>query len=220
MHRYIIKTDGIRVQTCRDLLDTPIEILNVMQNRITNEGWGKKLLEKRDPQTEMWAMEFIPPKWTSTHYTLLEALRDYEINGYRYRLADIHERTPKAWEFILRKKLFRSVCTGEVIHPTLLMLSYPCRWQYDILRCMDYFASVQKDFDSRMKEALALIIQKKRKSNHWPVQHKHSGMVHFDMEKTGEDSRWNTLRVLRVLRFYKPETYQESITWRDRQELK
>jgi hypothetical protein len=31
------------------------------------------------------------------------------------------------------------------------------------------------------------------------VQAKHSGQVHFDMEKTGTPSRWNTLRALRVL---------------------
>ena len=36
----------------------------------------------------------------------------------------------------------------------------------------------------------------------WPVQHKHSGRVFFDMEKTGGPSRWNTLRALRVLQWW------------------
>lgn len=143
---------------------------------------------------------------SSLHTTLsvLEAFRDYELNGYGYRLDKISECIPKAWEFILKKNLFRSVHSGEVIDQKMLKLSYPCRWKYDILRCMDYFASVQKSYDSRMEEALELIIQKKRKNNSWPVQQKYFGQVHFDMEQTGGDSRFNTLRVLRVLKLYRP----------------
>ncbi len=100
---------------------------------------------------------------------MLEAFHDYEIYGYKYRLAEIKEKIPIAEESIFKKKLFRSVNTGEVIHPTMLMLSYPCRWKYDILRCMDYFRSVRKTYDSRMEEAINVIVEKKRANNHWPV---------------------------------------------------
>ncbi|MBN9387253.1 MAG: hypothetical protein J0I20_04305 [Chloroflexi bacterium] len=147
-----------------------------------------------------------------TTITVLEALRDYQDNGYAYRLQEVRERIPKPWEFILSKRLFRSSHTGEIIDPKMLMLSYPSTWRYDILRCMDYFASVQTPYDNRMDEALDLIIQKKRSNNHWPVQHKHPGIVHFDMEKTGSDSRWNTLRVLRVLRFYNKNYYNQILS--------
>ena len=34
------------------------------------------------------------------------------------------------------------------------------------------------------------------------MQHKHPGKAFFDMEKTGEPSRWNTLRAMRVLKWY------------------
>ncbi|MCE5343888.1 MAG: hypothetical protein LLF96_09970 [Eubacteriales bacterium] len=122
------------------------------------------------------------------------------------------ERIPKAWEFILQKRLFRSVRTGEIIDRKMLMLSYPGRWKYDILRCMEYFASVHKSYDERMDEALVLIMQKKRKNDRWPVQQKYSGIVHFDMEKTGADSRWNTLRVLRVLKYYRPADYDALVS--------
>ncbi len=140
----------------------------------------------------------IGDRHSSLHTTLavLEAFRDYENYAYTYRIEEIRRSIPHACEFILEKKLFRSVHTGEVIDQKMLKLSFPCRWRYDILRCMDYFTSVQKSYDSRMEEALTLIIQKKRKNGYWPVQQKYSGLVYFDMEKTGGDSRWNTLRVL------------------------
>lgn len=146
---------------------------------------------------------------SSLHTTLsvLEAFRDYETSGYDYRLGDVKEAAPKAWEFILKKRLFRSVRTGEVIDTKMLMLSFPCRWKYDILRCMDYFASAQKSWDERIEEALQVILKKMKKNNHWPVQQKHTGKTHFDMEQTGGDSRWNTLRVLRILKAYKPELF-------------
>jgi hypothetical protein len=146
-----------------------------------------------------------------TTLTVLEAFRDYELAGYTYRLEEIKNSLPKAWDFLLRKHLFRSERTGEIIHNTLLMLSYPCRWKYDILRCLEYFQSVGKIYDPRMEEALSIIINKKTKDNRWPVQHKHTGLVHFDMEKTGHASRWNTLRVLRILKMYRLEEYQKSL---------
>ena len=33
----------------------------------------------------------------------------------------------------------------------------------------------------------------------WPLQAKHPGQTHFDMEAPGQPSRWNTPRALRVL---------------------
>jgi hypothetical protein len=36
----------------------------------------------------------------------------------------------------------------------------------------------------------------------WNVQAKHPGQVHVEMEKAGQASRWNTLRVLRVFQHF------------------
>jgi len=41
---------------------------------------------------------------------------------------------------------------------------------------MDYFASVQKEYDPRMEEALERIIRKKRRNDRWPVQQKYTGL--------------------------------------------
>ncbi|MGB4658486.1 MAG: hypothetical protein WBI07_04850 [Mobilitalea sp.] len=138
-----------------------------------------------------------------TTISILEAFRDYENSGYTYRLEEIKRAIPKGQDFILRKRLFRSERTGEIIHKTMTMLSYPCRWKYDILRAMDYFQSVHRRYDPRMEEAMGIILGKRRKDDRWPMQQKYSGLVHFDMEKAGQASRWNTLRVLRILKFYK-----------------
>jgi len=59
------------------------------------------------------------------------------------------------------------------------------------------------EFDERMSDAIAVLLKKQRKDGKWPVQAKHPGETHFDMEETGKPSRWNTLRALRVLKHLK-----------------
>jgi hypothetical protein len=59
---------SIQYQTYRDLLGEEREDL---KNRIDKEGWGKQFLSKRNDNGH-WGLKFYQPKWTSTHYTLLD----------------------------------------------------------------------------------------------------------------------------------------------------
>jgi hypothetical protein len=138
---------------------------------------------------------------SSMHSTIsvIEGILEYAKNGYRYRLEELQEAEDKSRAFLLQHSLFRSDRTGEIIDKKMIMLSYPSRWRYDILRGLDYFQFAGVNYDPRMQDALDILMKKRRKDNRWPVQAKHSGQTHFDMEKTGGPSRWNTLRVLRVL---------------------
>jgi hypothetical protein len=141
---------------------------------------------------------------SSLHSTLslLEGVQEYAANEYTYRLAELQDTAVQAREFILQHRLFRSDHTGEIINKRFLMLSYPSRWFYDILRALVYFQAAGIAYDPRMDDALEVLVKKRRKDRTWPVQAKHAGQVHFDMEKTGGPSRWNTLRALRVLAYY------------------
>jgi len=141
---------------------------------------------------------------SSLHSTIsvLEGLWEYVNNGYGYRLSELEKIAREAREFILQHQLFRSDRTGKIIDPRMLMLSYPSRWRYDILRALDYFQAATIPYDPRMQPALDILMKKRRKDGSWPVQAKHPGQTHFDMEKTGGASRWNTLRALRVLHHF------------------
>jgi hypothetical protein len=141
---------------------------------------------------------------SSMHTTIsvLEGILEYTKNGYRYRLKELQEAADHSREFLLRHRLFRSDRTGNVIDKKWLMLSYPSRWKYDILRALDYFQFAGIDYDPRMQDALDYLEKKRRKDYTWPVQAKHPGQTHFEMEKTGGPSRWNTLRALRVLKHF------------------
>lgn len=141
---------------------------------------------------------------SSLHSTLsvLEGLQEYSLNDYTYRLSELTRIESESRGFILLHKLFRSDHTNEIIDKRMLMLSYPSRWRYDILRALNYFQYAGISYDPRMQDALDVLNKKRRKDGRWPLQAKHPGQTHFDMEKPGTPSRWNTLRALRVLKHY------------------
>ena len=141
---------------------------------------------------------------SSMHTTIsvLEGFHEYSVNGYAYRLADVERMIAEAREFLLQHKLFQSDRTGKIIDKRFLMLSYPSRWRYDILRALDYFQDAGAAYDERMQAAIEVLLEKRKKDGTWPVQARHPGQTHFEMEKTGKSSRWNTLRALRVLKHF------------------
>ena len=134
-----------------------------------------------------------------TTISILEGFHEYRKNGYEYREPELPAVEAACIEFILAHRLYKSDRTGEVIDKRMLLLSYPTRWYYDILRGLDHFQAAGISDDPRMQDALEVLKKKRRKDGKWPVQGKHPGRVHFEMENSREPSRWNTLRALRVL---------------------
>lgn len=59
---------AIQYQVQRDLLDQERPDL---RRRIAHEGWGAHFLRLRRAEGH-WGRGFYSPKWTSTHYTLLD----------------------------------------------------------------------------------------------------------------------------------------------------
>ena len=141
---------------------------------------------------------------SSLHSTLsvAEGILEYARSGYTYRLGELRAAEAASRELMLEHRLFRSDRTGAIIDTRMLMLSYPSRWRYDILRALDYFRLAEVALDPRMQEALEVVLRKRRRDGTWPLQARHPGQTHFEMEKTGGPSRWNTLRALRVLEHF------------------
>ncbi len=145
---------------------------------------------------------------SSLHTTLsvLGGILEYERNGYTYRLDELLRAKSESQEFILLHKFFRSDKTGKIIKPNFLKLYYPGRWYYDILKAMDYFQFAMVDYDCRMDEAVKVILSKRTKDGLWKLAANHPGKTHFEMERAGQPSRWNTLRAMRVLKHYGKQT--------------
>lgn len=74
----------------------------------------------------------------------------------------------------------------------MIRFTYPARWRYDILRALDYFRLADSKFDERMQDAFDIILKKRKPEGYWLLSTKYAGKTHFEMEKTGKPSRWNT----------------------------
>src|SRR5579859_2609186 len=106
-------------------------------------------------------------------------------------------------EYLLERGLFRRRSTGDVVQPAYLEFAFPYYWHYDVLRALDYFRWSGADPDPRMAEAVAVLRSKRQPDGRWLLDRIHPGRVHFDLEDgVGRPSRWNTLRALRVLRWW------------------
>lgn len=141
---------------------------------------------------------------SSLHTTLsvLEGILEYSRNRYLYRTDELRQIARESEEFILQHHLYKSDKTGEVIDKKMTRFSFPCRWRYDVLRALDYFQDAKTKYDSRMDDALELLLKKRTAERKWLLQAKHPGQVHVEMETPGKPSRWNTLRAMRVLKHF------------------
>jgi len=139
----------------------------------------------------------------SVHTTIsaLEGLRHYELfRPKRARVARAAQKRGR--EFLLAHRLFRSHRTGEVMKREFTRLSFPPRWHYDILRGLDYFQAVNAPRDERLSEAVEIVRARAGEDGRWPLEHTYHGKTHFPLERVGAPSRWNTLRAMRVLKWW------------------
>jgi hypothetical protein len=106
-------------------------------------------------------------------------------------------------EYLLERRLLRRKSNGELISGRWLQFSYPTRWFYDVLRGLDYFRAAGGTPDARLAEAVEVVRSKQQPDGRWLLENTHPGKVHFQLEEgDGYPSRWNTLRALRILKWY------------------
>src|SRR5579862_8545622 len=129
-----------------------------------------------------WNCYAPPSKRSSFNSTIcvLEGLLEYERS-----VGDAPEVTAarlRGQEYLLERRLFRSLRTGEIINPAWTQISFPTRWHYDILWGLDYLRRTGATPDRRIAEAVDLVAKKKARDGRWPLENPHVGPTHFEME--------------------------------------
>jgi hypothetical protein len=150
-----------------------------------------------------WNCEAPKSRRSSFHTTIcvLEGLLEYEQAGGKS--AAVSKARARAEEYLLARHMFRSLRTGEVIDKRWLRFSFPTFWHYDVLRGLDYLRRAGIKPDKRIRAAIELVIKRRHQNGRWPLNLLHPERVTLQMEtEVGRASRWNTLRALRVLRWY------------------
>jgi hypothetical protein len=141
---------------------------------------------------------------SSFHTTIcvLEGLLAFEqAFGPAGPLADARKR---AQEYLLERRLLRRLSTGDIIEPAWTQLAFPTLWHYDVLRGLDYLRTAGVQPDARAEEAVAAVLERRQRDGRWVLDVRHHNTLHEEMAgNVGADSRWITLRAMRVLRWHR-----------------
>ncbi|HEX7556411.1 MAG TPA: hypothetical protein VF338_07285, partial [Leptolinea sp.] len=132
---------------------------------------------------------------------ILEGLREYE-KQYPQQSECVIEMQKRGRDFLLSHKLYKLTSKNEIIHTGMTLFSFPPRWHYDVLVGLNYFQDCNAEKDDRLEDAINLLESKRNPGGTWNLQNRHPGKTFFEMEEVGKPSRWNTLRALRVLRWW------------------
>jgi hypothetical protein len=188
-----------------------------------NDALAKQLLGEQlaDGGWNCEAAPFVSPKRppsrrSSFHTTIcvLEGLLEYERAGRKS--AAVTKARKRAENYLLERRMFRSLRTGQVIDKRWLRFSYPTFWHYDVLRGLDYLRNAGTKPDRRVGEAVKIVAARRHQNGRWPLNLLHPEPIPLQMETVVSGaSRWNTLRALRVLRWHNNATQQPNAVRRN-----
>ena len=140
---------------------------------------------------------------SSFHTTIcvLEGLLDFErAFGLSAPVTDARER---GQEYLLERRLLRRLSTGEIIEPAWTKFAFPPLWHYDVLRALDYLRAAGVETDTRVEDAVAIVLQRRQADGRWLLDVRHRDTLYEEIAgAVGEPNRWITLRALRVLDWY------------------
>jgi len=134
-----------------------------------------------------------------TTISVLEALLEWKrATGSN----DADDAMAAGQEVLLAHEMYKSHRSGEVINQAWLKPSFPPRWHYDVLRGLDHLREAGAKPDARAADAVDDLLARRRSDGRWAKGGQYTGVSHFTMEPGRVPGRWNTLRALRVLRWW------------------
>jgi hypothetical protein len=140
-----------------------------------------------------------------------EALAAFASIPKQKRTKKIQATIERGAEFYLQRKLFDD---GEKRYAPWFRFHYPTHYYYDVLVGLDMITSLGYAADKRLKPALGILNQKRRKDGTWILDAVHPDPANyawgrgnlkrkvkpFALEQVGKPSKWITLKALQVMK--------------------
>jgi hypothetical protein len=167
----------------------------LLREQLDDGGWNCEAVEPSPKRPKSRRSSF------HTTICVLEGLLEYERSVGKS--PTVRQARKRAESYLLERRMFRSLRSAEVIDERWLRFSFPTFWHYDVLRGLEYLSNAGGKPDSRVREAIETVIARRHQNGRWPLNLLHPEHIPLEMETVvGSASRWNTLRALRVLRWY------------------
>lgn len=137
------------------------------------------------------------------HMGVVKALKGLSAIPVERRTKEINDTIQKAAEFLLIHHIHRrSHNLNRTSKPGWLKFGFPLMYQTDALEILDILTGLGIK-DSRMEEAIDIVIAKQDDTGRWRVENTYnSERLLLPIGQKGEQSKWLTLRAVRVLKRY------------------
>ncbi|MGH2358562.1 MAG: hypothetical protein ACRDGJ_11240 [Candidatus Limnocylindria bacterium] len=176
-----------------------------------------------DPRVALLASSLVEWQWPDGGWNC-----DLSASGYR---SSFHETLSPMWglweygrhtgdspasdaahraaELFLEHRIFRSLRTGEPIHPTFLQLHYPPYWHYDALQALHVLTRLGRAGDERASDAIELLKRRRLPDGRWragaywwhpPGASRASEVIDWGRSRPSAMITLNALRILRAAR--------------------
>jgi len=170
-----------------------------------------------------WNCEWVNGSTRSSFHSTLNVLKGLLFYEKSLGASDeLRTLRHEGEEYLLERRLLRTLSTGELVGPFATSFAYPFRWRYSVLNATDHFrAAAMHDgvaADRRLGEAIDAVRAARRADGTWLQQARHPGRVWFEVDVApGEPSKWLTFYATRVLAWW-DETSRASFVARTRVE--
>lgn len=137
------------------------------------------------------------------HMGVVKALKALSAVPVERRTKEINDTIQKAAEFLLIHHIYkRSHNLNRTSKPGWLKFGFPLMYQTDVLEILDILTELGIE-DSRMDEAINIVIAKQDDTGRWKTENTYnSDRLLIPMGQKDEQSKWITLRAMRVLKRY------------------
>jgi hypothetical protein len=158
-----------------------------------------------------WNCDRKPDAKTSSFMETMLPMLGLAAYARKRRHSAAAKAARRASEVFLRRRLFKRVSDGSVIHPEFVALHYPLYWHYDFLGGLKAMARIGRIDDPRCAAALDLLEARRLADGGWPAEKRYYKVdrkamtANADSVDWGGTSRkhmneWVTVDALAVLR--------------------
>ena len=136
------------------------------------------------------------------HMGVVKALKALAEIPEENRTKDVRATLAQGVEYLLKHHVFkRSHNLTRISKPGWNRFGFPLMYQTDTLEVLDILTALGVR-DGRMQEAVDLVASKQGEDGRWKLENTYNDSLLVPIEQKGAESKWVTLRALRVLKRY------------------
>ncbi len=160
--------------------------------------------DRTDKPPQGWPYDRYEMCWGrhSCHMGVVKSLKALAAIPDEKRNDAVKEKISQLAEFLLKHHIYKkSHDLSKTSRPGWLKPGFPLMYQTDILEILEILTDLGYH-DPRIQGAIDIIKSKKNKEGRWILENTFNGKMLEDIEQKGKESKWITLKALKIISHY------------------